>query len=247
MTLKDFFAENPKVALAFSGGADSAYLLCAGVRLGAEIKAYYLRTAFQPEFELADARRLAAELGAELEVVAFDILSAPGVAENPPDRCCSCKRAMFTELKRRASADGFPLLIDGTNASDNEEERPGMRALRELGVRSPLRDCGITKDELRRLSRQEGLFTWNKPAYSCLATRVAQGRRVTPEALSRIELAENAMFALGFSDFRVRVTDDTAKIQVTAPQLPSLIAKREEVLAELGKLFGSVTLDLRCR
>ncbi len=244
MTLTEFFAQNPRCALAFSGGVDSAYLFYAAVTAGADVRAYYLSGPFQPAFEKADALRLADQLGAELTVLTYPTLDIPGVAENPADRCCLCKRAMFTALRDRAAGDGYDLIIDGTNASDRAEDRPGMRALREIGVRSPLRECGLTKADVRRLSREAGLFTWDKPAYSCLATRVAAGERITGETLQKIERAESALFALGFSDLRVRVSGSTAKLQLIAPQLPRALALREKIVDALTPDFSSVTLDL---
>ena len=164
MTLQDFFRANPKAALAFSGGTDSAYLLWAASQWAQDVKAYYVHSPFQPVFELADAKRLAEELHMPMTVLEADILSVPGAAANGPDRCYHCKTALFTLLKNAALADGYTLLIDGTNASDDAGDRPGMRALKELAVRSPLRECGVTKTELRQRSREAGLFTWDKPA-----------------------------------------------------------------------------------
>ena len=169
MTLEQFFQENPRCALGFSGGVDSAYLLYAGVKAGADIRPYFIKTAFQPAFELADAQKLAAGLGVEVTVLELDALADPQVAANPADRCYYCKQNLFRTLKERAIADGYPVLLDGTNASDEAGDRPGMRALTELSVRSPLRECGLTKAEIRARSREAGLFTWDKPAYACLA------------------------------------------------------------------------------
>ena len=151
MELKEFFRQCPRVALGFSGGVDSAYLLYAALEHGAQVKPYFVKTAFQPRFELEDARRLCAQLGVELTVLELDVLAVPCVAENPPDRCYHCKRALFGRLRRQALADGYTVLIDGTNASDDAGDRPGMRALGELSVRSPLRECGITKAQVRAL------------------------------------------------------------------------------------------------
>ena len=137
MTLEQFFAENREVAIAFSGGVDSAYLLYAATRYAARVKAYYVSTAFQPAFELADARRLANELGADMQVLHVDVLMSGAVVANPPDRCYHCKNTLFRQILRAAENDGFPVLLDGTNASDDAGDRPGMRALRELSVRSP--------------------------------------------------------------------------------------------------------------
>ena len=154
MTLNEFFAAHPKCALGFSGGVDSAYLLYAGVQAGADIRPYYIKTAFQPRFERDDALRLAGELGVEVMVLELDALADPRVAANPAERCYYCKQNLFRALKARAAADGYTVLLDGTNASDEAGDRPGMRALRELEVRSPLRECGLTKADIRRLSRE---------------------------------------------------------------------------------------------
>ena len=156
MTLQEFFQTHPRAALAFSGGADSAYLLWAGRTWGEDVRPYYVSTPFQPAWELADARRLASELGAPLTVVELDVLACPQVAANPENRCYHCKQALFSALWQRVRADGYSLLLDGTNASDDAADRPGMKALRELEVRSPLRACGVTKAQVRALSRQAG-------------------------------------------------------------------------------------------
>lgn len=247
MTLQEFFAAVPKAAVAFSGGTDSALVLWAAKRYGCDVRAYYVKTAFQPAFELADARRLAQKLGVPMAVVEVDILAVPEAAANGPRRCYYCKRALFTALRRAAAADGYAVLLDGTNASDDAGDRPGMQALRELEVRSPLRECGITKAEVRRLSRQAGLFTWQKPAYACLATRVPAGTPITAEALQKVEQAENALAGLGFADFRVRLLDGCARIQLTESQLPLALKKRQAVLDALRPLFGAVLLDLDAR
>ena len=247
MTLDDFFRQNSRAALAFSGGVDSAFLLWAGLRAGAEVWPYFVKTPFQPRFELEDARRLCRELGVELTVVEFDILDHRSVAANPPDRCYRCKRRLFSLLRERAASDGFPLLLDGTNASDEAEDRPGMRALRELEVRSPLRECGLTKDRIRALSREAGLFTWDKPSYACLATRIPAGRRIDREDLERVEQGEATLAALGLRDFRLRLTWGGCKLQVLESQFPLVMKRRADILSALEADFSEVTLDLRPR
>ena len=247
MELRDFFQECPKVALGFSGGVDSAYLLYAALDHGAQVRPYFIKTAFQPQFELEDARRLCAQLGVELTVVELDVLQIPGVAENPPDRCYHCKRALFGRLRQQAQADGYTVLIDGTNASDDAGDRPGMRALGELSVRSPLRECGITKAQVRALSKEAGLFTWDKPAYACLATRVPTGEAITPETLRKVEAAEEALFSLGYSDLRVRVFHGAARLQLPGQQLEQAAKEREAILQALTPWFDTVLLDLKER
>ena len=247
MTLETFFQTVPRAAAAFSGGTDSAFLLWAAKHCGCDIRAYYVKTAFQPDFELADARRLCRELSIPLTALEADILAVPGAAANGPDRCYHCKRALFSLLREAARRDGYDLLLDGTNASDDAGDRPGMRALRELEVRSPLRECGLTKDEVRLRSRQAGLFTWDKPAYACLATRVPTGTPITAPDLEKVERAEEALAALGFSDFRVRLFHGAARLQVTRAQLPLALEKRRDLLAALGSDFSQVLLDLEVR
>ena len=247
MDLCDFFKENPHAALAFSGGVDSAYLLYAAGKYGAKVKAYYVKTPFQPQFEYEDALRLARELGAEMKTISLDVLSCSKVRENPKDRCYFCKQLIFQAIAQAAQEDGFTLLIDGTNASDDASDRPGMRALRELGVRSPLRECGLTKTEIRRLSLEAGLFTHNKPAYACLATRIPTGEEITPEKLERTERAEEYLKSKGFTDFRIRVFGTAARLQITGSQFPTLLQHREEVLNTLKKDYTAVLLDLEVR
>ena len=247
MTLQAFFQANPRAALAFSGGVDSAYLLWAGRHWGCDLTAYYVRTAFQPEFEYEDARRRAEEVGVPLRVVEADILSVPLAAANGPDRCYHCKRALFALLWEAARRDGHTLLLDGTNASDDAGDRPGMRALRELEVRSPLRECGLTKAEIRAQSKKAGLFTWNKPAYACLATRIPTGTAITAGDLERVEAAEGALFALGFTDFRVRLLSGAARIQLPADQWDRASEQREAIRKALSPRFDAVLLDLETR
>ncbi|MGI6012710.1 MAG: ATP-dependent sacrificial sulfur transferase LarE [Oscillospiraceae bacterium] len=247
MDLKTFFTENPSVALAFSGGTDSSYLLYAGLAYGAKIRAYYVKTAFQPQFEYDDAMRLAEQLGADLRVIHKDVLSNETVAANPQNRCYYCKTEIFTTLRQAAAEDGYSVLIDGTNASDEAGDRPGMLALQELSVRSPLRECGITKADVRALSKEAGLFTWNKPSYACLATRIPAGTPITVEILEQVEHAEDCLFQLGFTDFRIRVFHGAARIQLPADQMEAAISKREELLHALEPYFEQIVLDLKAR
>ena len=247
MTLEQFFQENPRCALGFSGGVDSAYLLYAGVKAGADIRPYFIKTAFQPAFELADAQKLAEGLGVEVTVLELDALADPQVAANPEDRCYYCKQNLFRTLKDRAIADGYPVLLDGTNASDEAGDRPGMRALAELSVRSPLRECGLTKAEIRACSREAGLFTWDKPAYACLATRVPAGETITADILARVEGAEDALFRLGYTDFRVRVFHGAARLQLPRGQMERAVREAETIQAALKPYFTPILLDLEGR
>lgn len=247
MDLKQFFTENPVIALGFSGGVDSSYLLYAALHYGAKVKAYFLKTDFQPQFEMDDALNLATKLNADLTILSYDVTDFPDVLANPFDRCYYCKTALFTAMQKQALADGCPLLIDGTNASDEVDNRPGMKALTELSVRSPLRECGLTKDDIRRLSKEAGLPTWNKPSYACLATRVPTGKTITVDLLKRVEAAENEMFEMGFTDFRCRVYDDAARLQFPKEQMLKAIEQKDELLSRINPYFKIVLLDLVSR
>ena len=245
--LKAFFQENTKLALAFSGGVDSAYLLYAAKTFGADVKAYYVKTPFQPEFEYEDARRLAEQLDAEMVTIHLYILSDDTIAENPKNRCYFCKKRIFSAILEQAKADGYSLIIDGTNASDDAADRPGMVALKEMEVRSPLRECGLTKAEIRKLSKEAGLFTHDKPAYACLATRIPTGTPITAEKLAITERNEDFLRSLGFRDFRIRLVGTGAKLQVSGNELPLLFTNRETILEMLKNDYTEVLLDLEVR
>lgn len=247
MELKDFFEVHNKVALGFSGGVDSVYLLYAAVKYGADVAPYYVSTQFQPEFELNDAKKAANLIGAELRIINYDILQHSDITMNTADRCYYCKRKLFNAIIRQAAEDGYTTVIDGTNASDIEGDRPGMKALKELEVLSPLRECGITKETIRELSKEADLFTWDKPAYACLATRIPEGDKITSDKLSRIERAENVLFKRGFTDFRIRLFHSAARIQLPDEQMDKMIGMRNEILSELEPYFDTIFLDLKGR
>ena len=245
--LRSWFAAHPRFVLAFSGGCDSAYLFYAAAECGADFAACYVKSAFQPEFELADAQRLARELGREIDVIDLDVLEDAQVRANPKDRCYFCKQRIFSAICERARTLGYGLVIDGTNASDDAGDRPGMRALRELRVESPLRSCGISKAEVRALSKQAGLFTWNKPAYACLATRIPADTPIDAETLEKIERAESMLADMGFSDFRARIAGNGVRLELTEGDMAHLMERRAEVCAALAGDFDGISLDLRPR
>ena len=248
MELKNFFEERKEAAICFSGGVDSAYLLSQAVKYAGRVKAYYVKSCFQPEFELEDALRLAEQLVAEMEVINLgDSVLDEKVVSNPPDRCYYCKKKIMGVIREAAAKDGFDTILDGTNASDDAGDRPGMKALGEMKILSPLRICGLTKDEIRRRSREEGLFTWDKPAYACLATRVPTGIELSPVILRRVESAEAALMKMGFTDFRVRVFGGGARLQLKEAQMADALKKREEIVKALKPFFNEIMLDMEAR
>lgn len=193
-SLEDFFERTPRFAVAFSGGCDSAYALAAAVAAGCQVKAYAVRTAFQPVFEIDDAVRLADELRVEFELIDADVLAHDEVCANASDRCYRCKTFIFSTIREHMARDGYDVLIDGTNASDDPANRPGFQALAELQVVSPLRRAGMTKDDVRAASQTLGLFTANKPSFSCIAVHVPPGCTITKttldEAAARLGISE---------------------------------------------------------
>lgn len=247
MELKTFFEQNPSGALAFSGGVDSSLLAWAAAKYGRNWRAYCVRTAFQPAFEREDAARIAARCGMPLTVMEEEVLQDPRIAANPPDRCYFCKRRLFTAVVRQAAKDGCTLVIDGTNASDSADDRPGMKALRELGIRSPLRECGLTKADVRALCRAADLPVWDKPSYACLATRIPAGTPITEETLQKVERGEALLASMGFRDFRIRLRGGAAVIQVTQAQQDAAWERRKELLSGLTPMFPLVSLDLAGR
>ncbi len=240
MELSAFFRENQRVAIAFSGGVDSAYLLYAAAQWAESVCAYFVKTAFQPNFELRDAQRLSQELCVEWKVLEIPILDDCSIVSNDTNRCYYCKRRIFSAILNAAHRDGYSVLLDGTNADDREDDRPGFRAIRELGVRSPLRECGLSKAEIRRLSQEAGLFTHNKPAYACLATRIVTGEEITLEKLNQTEQAEAYLHALGFRNFRVRQKNGIAKLQLIREDFPLFLQRKADILATLGQLYREV-------
>lgn len=252
MILQEFFEKYNRVALAFSGGVDSAYLLYVAAKYAMKVKAYYVRSAFQPQFEYDDATRLITDirdmgLEVELQVIDVDILADEQVVANPNNRCYYCKQRIFSAIQEAAVLDGFDVIIDGTNASDDYDDRPGMKALQEMKVLSPLRLCGLTKDDVRAKSKEAGLFTWDKPSYACLATRIPANQRITQEDLERTEWAEDYLHELGFLDCRVRLRGDAAQLEINEEQMDTFDEMRGKIYTHLMLKYDEIIDDVKCR
>ena len=247
MNLIEYLTSLGNIAVALSGGVDSSYLAYAAKQSGIPCKAYTVKSQFVPKFELNDAKKIAEFIDIPLEIIDIDVLAHDDVTSNPDNRCYYCKHYVFTTISEYAKRDGFTVVCDGTNASDDIDDRPGMRAIAELSVKSPLRDCGLTKSMIRKLAQQANLFTWNKPSYACLATRFQAGQRITGHDLEHIELAEKYLFSLELSDFRVRLIGNNAKIQVPENQIAIVIKNRIEILTYLKSMFDDIVLDLEVR
>lgn len=235
-------------AVAFSGGVDSTFLLAAAKEaLGDRSLAVIGRSPTFPKREYDSAIELAKLLEARFEVIDTDEISNPEFITNPPHRCYVCKNTLFTAVKAIAADRGIKHVIEGTNADDVGDYRPGMIAAGELGVRAPLMELGFTKEEIRLLSRQKGLPTWNKPSFACLSSRIPYGEAITLDKLRRIERAEDSIGRLGIGQLRVRDHGDVARIEVGPEDIPRLAEPgMRELLVEIVKESGYkyVCLDL---
>lgn len=235
-------------AIAFSGGVDSTFLLAAAKQaLGTRVLAVTAAADWFPERERIEAEEFCRRENIRQRVVPVSAADIPGFRENPPDRCYRCKKALFERIIRAASQEGISAVCEGSNMDDLGDYRPGLQAVRELGVLSPLRVSGMKKDDLRALSRELGLPTWDKPSFACLASRFVYGETITPEKLRRVEQAEDILRAFGFRQFRVRIHGDTlARIEVLREDFPRLLEQAEPVsraLRGLGFLYVSMDLD----
>lgn len=236
------------VAVCYSGGVDSTFLLVvANEVLGDRCIGVICTDASVPSREIAKAKSFCEEKGIRLIDTPVDPLQSEGYRTNSPDRCYYCKHSIMSEVRRVADENGIEHLIEGSNVDDLGDYRPGMRALEELGVRSPLKDAGFTKQDIRDKSREMNIPTWDKPAFACLASRIPYGTEITKEKLTTIDRAEQIMSDLGFRQFRVRMHDKIARIEVPAEDIVRAAAPeiREKIVSEIGGLgFDYITLDL---
>ena len=236
-------------AVAFSSGVDSTFLLrAAHEELGDKAVAVTVRSQLIPRHELDEAAAFCRQEGIRHEIIDFDALSAPAVIANPPDRCYHCKKEVFGLISAFARAAGLAAVLEGSNLDDDGDYRPGRRAIKELGIRSPLHEAGLSKAEIRALSREMGLPTWDKPSFACLASRFPYGERITAAGLERVERAERWLrdAGLGLSQLRVRSHGDLARIEVPPGDISRVAAHAAEISAALKEFgFAYSALDLQ--
>jgi pyridinium-3,5-biscarboxylic acid mononucleotide sulfurtransferase len=237
-----------KALLAFSGGADSALLLkVASEELGGNVLAVIARSETYPEREVRSAARLARKLGVRHLLIKTGEVENPKFAENSPLRCYHCKKELFSRLREIASARSIPYVLDGSNFDDRGDYRPGSKAGRELGVRSPLREAGLTKAEIRLLSKEMGLPTWDKPSLACLASRFPYYTPIDRRTLLKVGRAEDIVRGLGITQVRVRHHGEIARIELRPEEFGKLMLKsaRRKVVTGLRKLgYTYITLDI---
>lgn len=262
--LKAWIREKGKIAIAFSGGVDSALLLKAACDAlqgeeshggtdnadAAENKVLAITADSRvfPGRERSESIEFCKSLNCRQILFRFDEMAVPGFADNPPDRCYICKTALFIRMKVIAAENGMEVLAEGSNMDDLGDYRPGLRAIEELRIASPLREAGLTKAEIRFLSRELGLPTWQKPSFACLASRFVYGETITEDKLAMVEQGEQLLFSLGFHQFRVRIHGTLARIELLPEEMDRLLTpKLRAEIAEKFRSFGFsyVTLDLQ--
>lgn len=238
--------EKKKICIAFSGGVDSTFLLKVAQNvLGENVLAITVRSSMCPDRELKEAEEFCKSLEIKHIFIDANEYSVPEFVENSKERCYFCKKGIFSKVKEIAKEEGFDVVADGSNLDDDGDYRPGIKALKELGIISPLKEANLTKSEIRKLSKELDLQTWDKPSMACLASRIPYGKEITRDKLKKIEAAEEFLLSNNFKQFRVRYYDDLAKIEVLKGDIPKVIQLSDVIIAKFKEIgFNYITIDL---
>lgn len=238
--------EKKKICIAFSGGVDSTFLLKAAKEaLDKNILAITIVSSMNPKREIKESVEFCKEIGVKHILIDADEYSIPEFVANDKERCYFCKKALFTKIKEKAKNEGFDIVADGSNIDDDSDYRPGMKALKELGIVSPLKEANLSKNEIRKICKEINLSVWNKPSMACLASRIPYGTAISRDKLEKVELAEEILLNKGFKQFRVRYYDNLAKIEVLKKDINKIIAISDEIIGSFKKIgFNYIALDL---
>ena len=247
--LQAYFKKAGAAAIAFSGGVDSTFLLATAAEVlpKEKVLAITVASSFFPRKEKSEAQAFCAGRNIKHIFLPIDVLAIDGVKNNPQNRCYLCKRALFAQIKEQAAKNGMDFVCEGSNTDDLNDYRPGMQAVEELHIKSPLRDAGLNKSEIRILSKEMNLPTWNKPSFACLASRFVYGEEITAEKLTMVEKAEQLLSDLGFEQRRVRIQGLTARIEILPQDFSKIVTDevRQKICADFSKIgFVYTSLDL---
>lgn len=245
--LKKILKECNSVLVAFSGGTDSSFLLKASIDfLGADkVLAVTVKSELIPKKKIKEAKNIAKEIGAKWKSIDISVLSESNFVKNPTDRCYICKKTILKKLKEIAREEGIKEVAEGSNLEDTEQYRPGLKAIQELGIKSPLLEVKFTREEIKKLSRKLNLQSWNKSSFTCLATRFPYGVKITKKNLKKVEMAENLLASKTFKKLRVRSHGNIARIEISEKDFTKLMSQRKTIIKKFKEFgFDYITLDL---
>lgn len=242
MDIKDFFEKHSNVIVAVSGGVDSAVLLHFASLYADRVKVCFVNNGFQPSFAFTDAKKICDKYSIPINHIVISALSDNNIADNNEKRCYYCKKQMFSAVKELAVKEGAEI-VEGTNFDDDVDGRPGFRAITELGVLSPLRMCRLSKGRIREIARENGISVYDKPSYSCLATRIKNGNKITDALIQKTEKAENILYNLGYSNFRIRYDNGAGELELTATDRNKYNSDKRGVDALLSEYYNIIILS----